>query len=371
MLSYFIAERGFGFENENVQMISGTGAPGTGGDSTTVGVGSIYMEAATGDFYKKHTAGAGAGNWDKMATLGDVGSGISWREPSLVRDDTLYANIAAAETAANVGDLVDGVTIAASDRLLFSNLTAGNENIYIVSGSSGAWTFTEDTNLATEGDATYIQQGTSAGFTYVFNGTDWVLISQGALTEIGFIQAYIGKPTDGNVLPQYTSNNHIADNDSLTVALGKVDAVLGAAITVTGNIITIGQSVYDAIRAIDAWSATVHVDSVSLGVTTITVIDSVLVDVAAHVKWTLNIRDGATSIRSRVSEVTHDGVDSGADATQLDFTNFAALNSIGPLPTGLTIAFALIGAGAAQAVELRVTSTTSVDVRAIREIVPF
>lgn len=377
MLNYFIAERGFGFDNENVQMISGTGAPGTSGDSTTVGVGSIYMDAGSGDFFKKHTAGAGAANWDKMATLGDLGTGISWREPARTKDDATWANLAAAETElndtgtpGNIGG-VDSDQYVNGDRILFTDITGSNKNVFIVTGTPGAGaTLVEDTNLATEGDAVYIQEGTNAGFTYVFNGTDWVLISQGALTEIGFIQAYIGKPTDGNVLPQYTSNNHIADNDSLTVALGKIDDVLGAAITVTGNVISIGEDVYDALRSLDAWSAKTHVEKVSLGVTTITVIDSVLVDVAAHVKWTLNIRDGATSIRTRVSEVTHDGVDAGADATALDFANFAALK-VGPTPTGLVIAFALVGAGGTQAIELRVTSTTSVDVRSIREIIPF
>lgn len=377
MLDYFRAERGYSFDNEDVQMITGAGAPGLSGDSTTVGVGSIYMNATTGDFFKKHTAGAGAGNWDQMATLSDITTGISWREPARTKDDQVWANLAAAEaelndvgTPGNIGG-VDSDQYVDGDRILFTDIAGENKNVFIVTGTPGAGaTLVEDGNAATEGDAVYVEEGTNAGRVYIFNGTDWILINQASLTEIGFIQAYIGKPGDGSVLPQYTSNNHILDNDSLTVALGKIDAVLGAGITVTGNVIAISQSVYDAIRSLDAWSARTHVERESLAVTTLTVIDSVLVDVAAHVKWTINIRNGATSIRSRVTELTHDGVDAGADATLIDFANFAALN-VGPLPTGLTITFALTGAGGTQAIELRVLSTTAVDVRTIREIVPF
>jgi len=377
MLNYFTAERGYSFDNENVQMITATGAPGTSGDSQTVGVGSIYMDATSGDFYKKHTAGAGAANWDKMATLGDIGTGISWREPARTKDDAVWANLAAAETElndtgtpGNIGG-VDSDQYVNGDRILFTAITGSNKNVFIVTGTPGAGaTLTEDANLNTEGDAIYIQEGTNAGFTYVYNGTDWVLISQGALTEIGFIQAYIGKPTDGNVLPQYTSNNHILDNDALNVALGKIDAVLGAAITVNGNVISIGESVYDAIRSLDTWSAGVQVASVQLGLTTQVILDSALVDIAAHIKWTVNFRDASNNIRSVVYEVTHDGIDAGADATTTDETAYAIVK-IGSAITGLTVSFVLTGAAGTQALELRVASTTAVDARAIREIIQF
>jgi len=377
MLNYFTAERGYSFDNENVQMITATGAPGTSGDSQTVGVGSIYMDAASGDFYKKHTAGAGAANWDRMATLGDIGTGISWREPSRVKDDAVWANLAAAETELNdtgtPGNLggVDSDQFVDGDRILFTAITGSNKNIFIVTGTPGSGaTLVEDINLATAGDATFIQEGTSAGFTFVFNGTDWILISQGALTEIGFIQAYIGKPTDGNVLPQYTSNNHIADNDSLTVALGKIDAVLGAAITVNGNVISIGESVYDAIRSLDTWTAGVQVAAVQLGLTTQVILDSALVDIAAHIKWTVNFRDASNNIRTVVYEVTHDGIDAGADATTTD-ENAYAIVKIGSAITGLVVSFVLTGAAGTQALELRVASTTAVDARSIREIIQF
>jgi hypothetical protein len=172
------------------------------------------------------------------------------------------------------------------------------------------------------------------------------------------------------VLPQYTSNNHIADNDSLTVALGKIDNVLGAAITATGNVISIGESVYDAIRSLDAWSAGVQVSKTNLGVTVQVIQDSALVDIAAHIKWTVNFRDASNNIRSVVYEVTHDGIDAGADATTTDENAFAIVR-IGSAITGLVVSFVLTGVAGAQALELRVTSTTAVDVRSIREIIQF
>lgn len=377
MLDYFRVERGFSFDNQDVQMITDTAAPGTSGDSTTVGVGSIYMEATTGDFYKKKAAGSGTDKWDKMATLSDIGTGISWREPARTKDDQTWANLAAAETElndvgtpGNIGG-VDSDQYVNGDRILFTDITGQNKNVFIVTGTPGAGaTLVEDSNLATDGDAIYIQEGTNAGKTYVFDGTNWVLINQESLTEIGFIQAYIGKPSDGNVLPQYTSNNHILDNDDLTTALGKIDNVLGAGITVNGNVISIGQSVYDAIRSLDDWSAKTHVETAQLGLTTQVILDSALVDIAAHIKWTVNFRDASNNIRSVVYEVTHDGIDGGADATATDETAYAIVK-LGSAITGLAVTFVLTGAAGTQAVELRVASTTAVDARAIREIIPF
>ena len=93
-------------------------------------------------------------------------------------------------------------------------------------------------------------------------------------------------------------------------------------------------------------------------------------DVAAHIKWTVNFRDASNNIRTVVYEVTHDGIDAGADATTSDETAYAIVR-IGSSITGLVVAFVLTGAAGTQALELRVTSTTAVDVRSIREIIQF
>jgi hypothetical protein len=121
--------------------LQGSGAP-NGGDADAAPQGSLYVDTATGFFYSKDTAGTGADKWVKQATQDDIDGvtgGGSWREPVLVVESTLRADVTAAETAANVADTVDGVTIASTDRILLANLTTGNENVYIVSGSTGAY----------------------------------------------------------------------------------------------------------------------------------------------------------------------------------------------------------------------------------------
>jgi len=143
-------------------ILQGLGAPG--GDASVqdaAPIGSVFMRTNTETdnlqfYYKWTTANNSSADWRQTASkdyVDAVAAGLSWREPALVLDDTTYADITAAETAANVGDTVDGITIAVGDRILLTDLTSGNDNVYIVSGGTGAWTFTEDTNLATDGDA--------------------------------------------------------------------------------------------------------------------------------------------------------------------------------------------------------------------------
>lgn len=71
MLAYFETERGFSID-DLVKLITGTGAPGTSGDSTTVGVGSIYMDQTGGGFHKKITAGSGTNKWEELGEAGDI-----------------------------------------------------------------------------------------------------------------------------------------------------------------------------------------------------------------------------------------------------------------------------------------------------------
>lgn len=336
------------------------GPPG-GGDADVVVVGSMAQDYTNGDLYVKITAGAGSDKWRRIANIDDVTSGSSWREPALVRDDTLYADITAAETAANVADLVDGVTIAATDRLLFTNLTSGNENVYIVSGSTGAWTFTEDTNLATEGDTLYIEDGTDAGKTFVFNGTIWVQSNQSDLDELAFIRTFIGKTAAGSETPTYTSTNHVANADNLEVAIGKLDAQFGAELA-AGNFILVNQATNDAITTLDAAIADANFQTTALATTSAT-IDSVLVDDVAYVEWHVIGRQGAVA-RSAIITVTHDGIDGGADATATDETVHTKLK-IGSL-TGFSVSVTLTGAAGAQAVNLVVAATASTDFRAVR-----
>lgn len=173
--------KGLSIRNEttggNIVVTQGSGTGDINGASVAVyPVGSEYTDAATGLTYKRTgSSGIGLTDWEILATQQYVNGLISWREPVLVRDNTVYADITAAETAANVADEVDGETIQAGDRLLFSNLTSGADNVYLVSGSTGAWTFTEEPNTASPGDRLYVELGTYANEIFTYNAAGkWV-----------------------------------------------------------------------------------------------------------------------------------------------------------------------------------------------------
>ncbi len=179
--SNFEVSKGLSLRNEttggNIVVTQGSGTGDINGAAVAVyPVGSEYTNVTNGDkMLRTGSSGVGIADWETVATEEYVNGLISWREPALVRDNTVYADIAAAETAANVADEVDGETIQAGDRILFSNLTSGADNIYITSGSTGAWTFTEETNTVTPGDRLYVELGTYANEIFTYNAAGkWV-----------------------------------------------------------------------------------------------------------------------------------------------------------------------------------------------------
>lgn len=221
---------GYGLEFDSGAVVFDiTGAPSGSAKEDAAPAGSIAF-SDNGATYRKKTAGSGADKWVEDASkeyVDSVASGQSWREPVLVKDNTTYADLATAETAVNTGT-VDGVAVADQDRILFTDITGNNKNVYIVTGTPGAGaTLVEDTNAATSGDALYVQDGTDAGKQFSYNGTAWVQSGSGSLTEIGFIQAFIGKDADGNELPTYSNTNYVSNGDSLELAIGKLDGQVG------------------------------------------------------------------------------------------------------------------------------------------------
>lgn len=246
-LDFFRIERGLELD-DLVQYLQGTGNPGTGGDTAAALVGSVYTDNSDGALWTKITAGTGTDKWRKQATQEYVdnatGASISWREPVRVRE-----NVATVLPTGTPGNpiTVDGVSITNNQRVLFSNIT-GNKNIFIYDQAAG--TFTEDANAETSGDATYVQAGTDAGSTYVYNGTNWVLTNQSSADEDGYIRAFIGKDTVGNEMPNYTSNNFVVDGTSLEAAIGVVDLEIGPNVT-TANFITSANKINQNIQALD------------------------------------------------------------------------------------------------------------------------
>ena len=334
--NFFDVEKGFQIDSLRT-FTSGTGDP-----TVDELIGSIFLED-DGTLWQKRTAGAGVANWRKQATeefVNSVVDGRSWREPARVKDDTVFANLAAAEAQLNGAGTFDGVTVVDTDRILLTAVGGENKNVFIVNGTPGAGaTLVEDTNLATDGDAIWIQEGSVfADTAWQFNGTDWVQFGAGDQTELAFIRAFIGKSAAGSETPNYSSNNFVTDTDSLETAIGDLDAEA-----------QLNRTDTDANTAKLADARTV---SVANNVTGIVTLDSVNVDLVASVKWFVYAQGNLVgdAAKKRVVEIhaTHDGhlVGGGADAANVD-NNVTSKLKLG-VPLGTVYTVDLSGAGGSQ-----------------------
>lgn len=94
------------------------------------------------------------------------------------------------------------------------------------------------------------------------------------------------------------------------------------------------------------------------GITTVTTVDSVLVDSVKAVKWYVQVFEEADPENIKAFEIfaSHNG-SAASDATQADDTTYAKLK-IGA-NFNLTLAVDVNGTGAAQAMRLRATSTSA------------
>jgi hypothetical protein len=140
------------------------------------------------------------------------------------------------------------------------------------------------------------------------------------------------------------------------------------------------KSVADDVAALElsdaqqsAMLAKARAEATALAITAVTTVDSVAVDTVAAAKWVVHAQgnqagDAANKVVVEIL-ATHNGTGS-ADATDTDFNVYAKLK-MGAAITGLSFAVDVSGVGAAQFMRLRVTSTMSVDVRAIREVIAF
>jgi hypothetical protein len=254
--------------DEAAQFLTGIGAPGAADDTSTAPRGSYFTDTATGDFYIKVAQGVGTDKWKRVATEDYVSTvtstGISWREPVAVIDTTA-TDVTTLKADLDADNFIQGVPVTAGMRILGANVT-GNKNIFVVSGTAGNWTLTEDLNLESAGDAVYVIGGDDAGKTFQYDGTNWTWILGQANTEDAFIRAFIGKDAAGNELPLYTSTHVISNNDSLETAAGKLDAEAGYANAFIGktgvgnvlpnyssvNVVANGDNLETAIGKLDA-----------------------------------------------------------------------------------------------------------------------
>lgn len=390
--AFFDIEKGLQLDSTSVYL-TGSGVPGASVDTDAAVVGSKYTDTATGGDFTKTVAGSGTDKWKKLATEDFAGqqSGIDWKDSVRVATDAALpaytqagAGVGATLTADAVGILtVDGVAMVLGDDVLVKD-EAGvpgdpDHGIYEMTteGTAGvAFVLTRRTDSDEDGEVTAnmsvgVAEGTVNADTYwsittndpIVVDTTNVAFSQIASAnteaELGFIRVFIGKSAAGSETPTYSSTNFVVNATSLETAIGALDAQLGT----TQADLDLAE--LDILKARTEASAT--------NVTVITTIDSVLVDDVSLVKWSVMIEGNllADAALKRAVEIfaTHDGHinGAGADATDSDFTVYAKLK-MGNI-VGLVFTIDVSGAGVAQVMRLRVTSTTAVDVRSVREVI--
>lgn len=241
-LDYFRLYGGIDLSNEaltsNAYILQGAGSP-SGAEADDAPVGSTWMDTTSQtdklQFWWKHTTGTGLDKWTKAANTAYVDAavqGISWREPVVAQDTTLYANSAAFPTTGTI----DSVTLVDGDRVLFSNVTAaGDRNVFIWNAGTTSWT--EDTNAETDGDAIFIQNGTNAEQQWMFDGTNWFQFGGSSNTEILNVRNFIGKDTAGANFPNYVSNDVVTDGLDLRLATSQLDDAIGLLQFTNNNVI--------------------------------------------------------------------------------------------------------------------------------------
>lgn len=421
---------GIGLQDERIAYLSGSGVPGADASyEDAAGVGSRYSNTDNGDSYIKILAGSGTDRWTKEALFSDISdltSSQSWREPVNAWDNT-HADTTAAKADMDADDTFDGVAVFDGMRVLLNAVT-GNNNIFIVSGSTGAWTLTEDPNAETAGDAVNVIGGSQSGKQFTYNGTQWIWTGQNTSDEEGFIRTFIGKNAAGSETPTYSSTNYVTDGTSLETAIGALDAQVGTNATDISDIqaeldrtqTALGTSVNDNGDYV-AHTGTNYLDSNTSVTEDITDLDAAVKTNSDNIgnvadyssnNVVVDGEDLATSVGkldaalaasvtpSSADAVTTQvvldsvGVDSvqtakwlisatdasgnreaielyamhdgyGAnDATQADFASYAKLK-FGSV-TGYTLDVDVSGTGATQVMRLLVSSTSAVDVRATR-----
>jgi hypothetical protein len=340
---FFRVERGYEINETDgdtlVQIITDTAAPNAQADAVAAPVGTLWIinagTAGTTRVYQK---------WQDVENTyidwREINTTASWREPARVRDDTLYANSAAFP----VGGTIDAVALADGDRVLFSNVTASaDENIWIWYAATTTWF--QESNSETDGDMVVIQEGTSAGNQYLYDGTNWVAFGGGSSAEEGFIRAFIGKDAAGAEKPNYESpsegftNDEAADRDPFTDAtgVGTAAASMGYVAYKFDNlelaVAKLNQEMFQNNRHLYAAAVTSLVDTVPAYV------DGCI--------WIVRILQGANAIQWVVHGFTQDG-------TNVDYNKSSQLK-LGVSITGADAVVTVAGS----ALVLTVSSTAA------------
>jgi hypothetical protein len=386
--NYFIVEKGMAVADENgavvVKYLNGTGAP-----SLDAEVGSEYKNITTGEMYQKKTAGSGADKWVKLATADDLLS-ISFRSEKVIA--------ATGDVGPSSGSVLDLVATPFGDdespKLIAADFDTDS---YIMFGVGGTPKLMKVSLVA--GDSITVIDAPIALVAHDKFVVQNYLPDSPAGQEVQALIEYTGSAViklgdinwnfaDGIGLASgYAAvNGSVSNTDTVNSAIEKLDGNQIDLITLSGvaqGATNLGSFTGSTLNSTETNKSALQklvtavelagndvVESSALAVTTATVIDEMLVDSFGAVKWLISIRLDSAPAQKKCMEVfaCHNGTAS-ADATVIDDTVYAKLK-IGA-EFNAEVAIVLSGTGTTQKMQLKVTASSAVSVKATRLNVAF
>lgn len=359
-------------------ILFGAGAPGGSGKPDLVGVGSKYFDITNGVDYIKKTAGAGADKWEKVPELSDLNA-IAWRSKLKVVTADVIANggtidFASASFSDDDGPTLTEAAFVVGDLIISGN--GGTEKLMRVSDITGqVVTFVDEVPALAINDNFVVKyylpdpDGQENQAFVHYNGTDVIKLSDydwefaNAINLTAGYAAVNGSITSADSVEsaiQKLDGNQQDIQSSLGISQGAVD--FG---TFTGTLLADNQTAKQLFQAIETKIEELELVSSATGVTTVQVLDSVLVDDYIEAEWELIIRDDTdpTKVKFLKLAAFHNG-HAGADAANVGLTEFVKKQIGANFATSVDVV--LSGTGSAQVMQLTISATAAASFKARR-----
>lgn len=408
----------YGENSDNsVDILQGVAAPDGLGDQALASIGSLYVRQGTGELYQKSTNNGDAADWVlngsgsssvlpifknilTRAATGDVVAAGSV-DPSAFSDNEsgidgndfavgeyllggvggtpILFEVTAVTSATDITVALASPALAENDGLIVRSYLPDSP----ASQENTAGVMYQDGNIIKLFDVDWsVATGIvlSAGYSPV-NGT----IASGDSVEVG-IEKLDGNQLDlttlsgvaqgstdlgtftGATIPDAQTTKQALQ--ALETASEEIDANVDDLITLSGvaenstdngtmdsgTVLSDNATTNALLKEVDAELTKLGGATSGTGITTATVIDSVLVDEIANAHWLITIENAATPANKRHVEffAGHNGT-TASDATNVDDTEFAKLKQGANF--NYSVSAVISGVGAAQVMSLQVAST--------------
>jgi hypothetical protein len=408
---FFEVEKGYGIAQENgntlVQFLSGTASPDGLGDQANAPIGSLYIRSGTGELYQKIANAGASADWEIKQSGQQVVS--RWRDEKvdLQTGDTLSAGTFDVTTLTDLES-----TLTASD-ITVGNYIIGALGLWeITNVSFPNVTIAAAANAPVQGDAFIVRkylidspssQELQAGV--LFDTTQWIKlfdvnftnqissgytpnngsiatgdlyeeafekldgnqqdlqtlqgVSQGSTDMGSFSGSTLSDGQNQKQLFQEVENNleaNRADIDDLRTLSGTADGETDHGLMDQGEILSDNETTNALFKETDAELTKQRGKSSVSGVTTISDVDTVLVQEVYACSWQVVVENAASPSNRRAFEIfaAHNATAvSSASAVDDTVSKILKLGS----NFNYSISVDINGAGATQEMRLRVSST--------------